>query len=185
MNIICLGINHRTAPASLRERLSCNESKLKTMLARSGHGEREAVTPFSELGVLSTCNRVEIYAVASKPDARDLVGLLAETSGVSDADLEGHTYSYRGSEAAGHLFRVASGLDSLVLGEPQIFGQVSEARAWALRVVASGHILSRLFHAVIHDGKRASSEPALAARTRSVFLARSGVRFRRPTPRSC
>ena len=126
MNIICLGINHRTAPASLREQLSYTESKLKAMLARSSHGEREAVTPFSELGVLSTCNRVEIYAVASKPDARDLAGLLAETSGVSDVDLEGHTYIYRGSEAAGHLFRVASGLDSLVLGEPQILGQVSD-----------------------------------------------------------
>ena len=168
MNIICLGINHRTAPASLRERLSYNESKLKAMLARSSHGEREAVTPFSELGVLSTCNRVELYAVASQPDAHDLVGLLAETSGVSDKDLEGHTYDYQDSEAADHLFRVASGLDSLVLGEPQILGQVSEAHTLALRVGASGLILSRLFQAAIHAGKRARSETAISSKPATV-----------------
>ena len=168
MNIICLGINHRTAPASLRERLSFNESKLKTLLARSGHGEREAVTPFSELGVLSTCNRVELYAVASQPDTRELVGLLAETSGVSEKDLNGHTYQYRGREAAGHLFRVACGLDSLILGEPQILGQVSEAHTLALRVGASGLILSRLFQAAIHAGKRARSETAISAKPATV-----------------
>ena len=168
MNIICLGINHQTAPASLRERLSYSESKLKAMLARSSHGEREAVTPFSELGVLSTCNRVELYAVASQPDARELVGLLAETSGVSDKDLEGHTYEHRDSEAADHLFRVASGLDSLVLGEPQILGQVSEAHTLALRVGASGLILSRLFQAAIHAGKRARSETAISVKPATV-----------------
>ncbi len=168
MNIICLGINHRTAPASLRERLSYNESKLKAMLARSSHGEREAVTPFSELGVLSTCNRVELYAVASQSDAHELLRLLTETSGVDDKDLEGHTYNYRDSEAAHHLFRVASGLDSLVLGEPQILGQVSEAHTLALRVGASGLILSRLFQAAIHAGKRARSETAISVKPATV-----------------
>ena len=138
------------------------------MLARSSHGEREAVTPFSELGVLSTCNRVELYAVASQSDTRELVGLLAETSGVGEEVLEGHTYDYLESEAADHLFRVASGLDSLVLGEPQILGQVSEAHTLALRVGASGLILSRLFQAAIHAGKRARSETAISANPATV-----------------
>jgi len=168
MNIICLGINHRTAPASLRERLSYSESKLKAILARSSHGEREAVTPFSELGVLSTCNRVELYAVAAQPHARDLLGLLAESSELSIQDLEEHTYDYRGGEAAYHLFKVASGLDSLVLGEPQILGQVSEAHTLALRVGASGLILSRLFQAAIHTGKRARSETAISTKPSTV-----------------
>ena len=166
MHIQCLGINHRTASVSMRERLAFNEDSLRATLARIGCGG--IGDSFSELIILSTCNRIELYSVSSclEPDGLSL--LLSETRGVPADELSPHLYHYLDESAVRHLLRVASGLDSLVLGEPQILGQVTNALELARGAGSSGPILSRLFQNAIHTGKRARSETHIARNPASV-----------------
>lgn len=162
MHIHCLGINHRTAPLEILERLYVSKDQAEAMLSRAGCGRDADRDGLLELVLLSTCNRVEAYALSLNEDSAPLRALLAESGGLSEDSLVRHLYHHHGLEAVRHLLRVSAGLDSMVLGEPQILGQVAEAHTRALRVDSSGPILSRVFRSAIHAGKRARSETDIA-----------------------
>jgi glutamyl-tRNA reductase len=166
MHIHCLGLNHTTASVSLRERLAFNEGSLRAALARLGCGG--IGNSFSELVILSTCNRIELYAVSPRFEPDDLGLLLSEMRGVPTEEFTPHLYHYVDEDAIRHLLRVASGLDSLVLGEPQILGQVTSAFELARGAGSSGPLLSRLFQHAIHAGKRARTETHIARNPASV-----------------
>lgn len=168
MHIHCLGLNHRTASLNLRERLSFQEDRLKAVLSDFGCGQGCKPESVSEMAILSTCNRVELYAVSSCPDSESLVGFLEQTQGIAAAEFRPHLYHLLDEEASTHLFRVAAGLDSLVLGEPQILGQVTAAFEAARDQGAAGPILSRLFQAALRAGKRARAETAISQNPSSV-----------------
>ncbi len=170
MHLFCLGLNHRTADLALRERVAFSEEDIRAALARLGCGQNGArPAQVAEMVILSTCNRTEIYATSPEADVfATLEAFLAEAKGLSPEMLDGHLYRYRDDEAVRHLFRVAAGLDSLVLGEPQILGQVT--RAWEL---ARGQgtvraVLGRLFQAAVHAGKRVRTETAIGHNPASV-----------------
>ncbi len=161
MHIHCLGINHRTADLALRERLAFTPERLGAALARLGCGGGNSLENIQELVVLSTCNRVEIYAVAPGNAFASLEQFLSETQQVPVREFAGSLYRLQNDEAIGHLLRVAAGLDSLVLGEPQILGQVAEAYSLARRHGTAGKIISRLFQTAIYAGKRTRTETAI------------------------
>jgi glutamyl-tRNA reductase len=155
MRIVHVGLNHRTAPVELRERAAVPEAGIAPLLKRM-----VAARPVREVALLSTCNRVEFTLVTHDPDAA--IALVHDWfARVSDMPLEsvaGHLYSFASEEAVRHLFAVATGLDSLVLGEPQILGQVKSAYERALAAGTAGHVLHRLFQATFAAAKRARSE---------------------------
>lgn len=167
MSIFCIGINHETAPIALRERLALSDAQQRAALARCGCGEREATGSYSELILLSTCNRVEMYTVGATSFA-EAEELLAEIAGVALEEIASHLYRYQDLEAAAHLFTVAAGLDSMVLGEPQILGQVAEAYTLALSVGSTGLVLSRLFQCAIHAAKRSHHETSISTNPATV-----------------
>jgi len=149
------GMNHRTAPIALREQLALEEEKIREILADlAGRGLLE------EIMILSTCNRVEVYGVAAVPgEARSLAfGRLASQRGLAWRDLEPLIYTLTGEEAALHAFRVAASLDSMVLGEPQILGQVKDAFALAQSVGTAGLVLHALMSQAFSAAKRVRSE---------------------------
>ncbi len=168
MHILCLGINHHTANVNLRERLAFSAIRLETALARLGCGGGSTLPEIQEMIILSTCNRVEIYAVADNSTFDALEQFLAETSGVPMVEYSPHVYRLRGEETIAHLLRVAAGLDSLVLGEPQILGQVTDALSAARSHGVAGKILSRLFQTAIFAGKRARTETVISHNPASI-----------------
>ncbi len=166
MHIHCLGLNHTTAPVSLREKLDFSEEAVQASLARLGCGG--GLQSVSGLVILSTCNRVELYAVAAEMAYGELETFLYEARGVDVEELRPHLYQYSDADAVEHLMRVAAGLDSLVIGEPQILGQVTRALELARAQDASGPLLNRLFQAAIHTGKRAHTETGISRNPASV-----------------
>lgn len=163
MHILCIGVNHRTASVSLRENLSLGEETLRATLARFGRGTEDSGGILSELAILSTCNRIELYSLSVSSDHEALTILLEEVSGVSRRAFEQHLFQLEGQEVARHLFRVAAGLDSQLLGEPQILGQVAESHVTALQVGSTGPVLARLFQTAVHAGKRVRNESAISS----------------------
>ena len=163
--IVLTGLNHKTAPIAVREKIfaGCQEKKdlLPDLLSLSG---------VEEVLYLSTCNRVEIIAsVADEGLAlKDLKDFLAMSGGLSQADAAGCFYEYRGDEAVRHIFRVASSLDSMVMGEAQILGQVKDAYREALEKYATGVVLNRLMHCSFRAAKRVRSETGIAVNPVSV-----------------
>lgn len=155
MRICHVGLNHRTAPVELRERAAVNEADIPALLQ-----QMVSHKPIREAAVLSTCNRVEFTLVTHDPDAS--IALVhqwfADASGMPLAEIIDHLYSHTSEAAVKHLFGVASGLDSLVLGEPQILGQVKSAYEHALTAGTAGHILHRLYQATFQAAKRARTE---------------------------
>ncbi len=166
MQILCLGLNHQTAPLGLRERLVFSEDTLRAALSRLSCGD--GIGSVTEIVILSTCNRIEIYAASRQPAFSELEAFLSETRNVPADELRPHLYRHKGSDVIHHLLKVAAGLDSLVLGEPQILGQVTRALELACGVGAAGPLLSRLFQAAIHAGKRARTETAISRNPASV-----------------
>ncbi len=150
MSLFALGINHQTAPVALRERVAFGEDALPSAL-----GALHALPQVHEVALLSTCNRTELYAVADD-DGQALVDWLATHP--SGSDLRAYLYRHRDGEAVRHLFRVATGLDSLVLGEPQILGQVKQAWAAARGAGTLGGQLDRMFQHAFVTAKRARTE---------------------------
>ena len=138
MKFFVLGLNHNTAPVELREQLAVNSSDL---VSRARHVKRFG--DLDEIVLLSTCNRVEIYATAS--NQRHPTSSLLQSLCVEPRDFGANTYVYEDFEAARHLFRVASGLDSMVLGETEITGQVKKAYELAQRAQLTGGTLNRVF----------------------------------------
>jgi glutamyl-tRNA reductase len=168
MHLLLVGVSHRTAPVDLRERLDFQargvETALRTLVARGS--AREAV-------VLSTCNRAELYAVCDDVRAAeaDIAGFISDYHGIDPAALKPHVYNFADADTARHLFRVAAGLDSLVVGEPQILGQVKEAQDAAHTVKTSGPLLTRLFQSSFGVGKRVRTETGLGSGAVSVSFA--------------
>ncbi|MFQ5860587.1 MAG: glutamyl-tRNA reductase [Dehalococcoidia bacterium] len=165
MNLLVVGLNHRTAPVEVRERLAVTRDQLPDAL---GHLKRV----LSQGLILSTCNRAEFYTLSQ--DHTSEARLKEFVSGyfhVSLAGLAGHLYSYAHQECVHHLFRVASGLDSMILGESQILGQVRDAFAAATKAKTVGGPLSRLFHQAIRVGKRARRETRIGHNALSVSRA--------------
>jgi glutamyl-tRNA reductase len=168
VRILLLGMSHRTAPVELRERLA---------VADTAPPLQKLVTcdEIDEAVLLSTCNRVEVVGVTRSLEAarlrlrsffaRDLAG---EAAGLTPAGLEPHLYEHVDAEAMRHVLRVACSLDSMVLGEPQILGQVKEAWQSAAECGASGPLLGRLFQHALSTAKRVRSETGIAARPVSV-----------------
>lgn len=167
MHIHCLGLNHKTASIQLRERAAFNEEALKAALARMGCGHT-GMDAVSEMVILSTCNRVEIYGVASDLDFDLFEKFLSDSRKVPLPELKPYLYHLSDEQAAEHLLEVAAGLDSLVLGEPQILGQVTHALEIARSQDTAGPLLSRLFQAAIHAGKRVRTETAISRNPASV-----------------
>jgi glutamyl-tRNA reductase len=167
MHILCLGLNHQTANVGVREKLAFSETDIKASLSLLANGDsfRDSL---KEMVILSTCNRVEIYAATPDSSFKSVGQFLARARGLPFEDVEPHLYCYSDAEAVNHLFRVASGLDSLVLGEAQILGQVSDAFELARGKAATGPILSRLFQAAIYSGRRARSETRISHNPASV-----------------
>ncbi len=172
MSVYCLGVNHRTAPVALRERVAYTPRAMDAALARVGCGQPETHLPITELVILSTCNRVELYGAlrrAAEPAPWPVLEqLLASTTGVGITALAPHLYRHDGPHAVRHLCRVASGLDSMVLGESEILGQVADALKVALRQGAAGPVTSALFRTAVRAGKRARTDTGIGAHAASV-----------------
>ena len=171
MNILLLGLSHKTTPIEVRERLAFSAAMTRSALTHFGRihpqGHLEGV---HEGVILSTCNRLEIYAVVGNPkDAQTaIINFLAQSCNVQPETFVEHLYIHQDEKAVRHLMRVASGLDSMVLGEPQILGQITEAYEMALAQGSAGTVLSALFRAAIHAGKRARTETNIGVSSVSI-----------------
>jgi glutamyl-tRNA reductase len=166
MHILSLGLNHTSAPLHLRERLAFDEEQVRASLARLACGQISS--SLAELIILSTCNRIEIYAASNQLAFDELEAFLLDARAVSAHELHPYMYRRHDMDAVSHLFHVAAGLDSLVIGEPQILGQITRALELARGQNAAGPILNRLFQAAIHAGKRARTETAISRNPASV-----------------
>jgi glutamyl-tRNA reductase len=165
INLVVLGVSHRTARVALREKLSVVPEQLEATLR-----ELKTLPGVREVALLSTCNRVEIYAVAADVDAtlRAMSGDLARRAGMLDAEIEPHLYSRVERDALRHLFRVASSLDSLVVGEPQILGQVKATHDDAARIGTTGPGLDAFFRGAFRVAKRVRRDTEIARNPVSV-----------------
>ncbi|HVR81533.1 MAG TPA: glutamyl-tRNA reductase [Luteimonas sp.] len=163
-NLIVIGLNHQTAPVSLRERVAFADHMLPAALAAL-----RALPSVREVALLSTCNRTELYAVADD-QGRELGHWLASHP-ADGGDLHAYLYRHQDADAVRHLFRVATGLDSLVLGEPQILGQVKQAWSAARGAGTLGGQLDRLFQHAFVTAKRARTDTRIGANPVSVASA--------------
>src|SRR5919201_1451881 len=156
--LLALGISHKTAPLALRERLALPEGRAATVLR-----DLVAQPEIHEAVAISTCNRTELYLVASDPVEAESAALstLSRQAGIPPTELLGSLYSPREMDAARHLFGVAAGLESMIVGEAEIQGQVKRAYELALVEGATGPITNRLFRDALATGKRARSETAI------------------------
>lgn len=168
MNIILIGMNHKTAPVEIRERLSisCEENSAPLPEILEIRALKEAL-------YLSTCNRVEVLARVEDAGAavESLRGFIFSRGNLSAEEMGKCLYIYRDEEAVRHLFRVASSLDSMVMGEPQILGQVKDAYRQCVEHKASGIILNRLLHHAFRVAKRVRTETGIANNAVSVSFA--------------
>ena len=163
--LLAIGISHKTAPLELRERLALTEGRAVGVL-----GELVDAGEVQEAAAISTCNRTELYLYASDGVAAESRALatLAREADTRPTELIGQLYSLRGAEAAEQLFRVTAGLDSMIIGEAEIQGQVKRAYELALVEGATGPILNRLFRGALAAGKRARTETGISERALSV-----------------
>jgi glutamyl-tRNA reductase len=171
MKLLLIGLNHKTAPVEVRESLAFNATTLRSGLTHFDANHAHAHLDHVREGViLSTCNRLEVYTLVHDPQiARQaIINFLAESRGISQEKFEPYLYIHHNEEVVEHLMRVASGLDSMVLGEPQILGQITDAYESALAQRAAGTVLSKLFTAAIHTGKRARTETAISVNASSI-----------------
>lgn len=166
MHITCLGLNHTTAPIELREQLSLNDDAIRSALTHLAH--EQPGSPIAELVILSTCNRIELYAVSTHGAITELETFLSNVSRMPPQRFRSHLYRYEDVDAARHLFEVAAGLDSLVIGEPQILGQVTRALEISRAQNMAGPMLNRLFQSAIHAGKRARTETNISRNPASI-----------------
>ena len=167
MRLLALGISHRTAPLDVRERVDFARAGFQPALAALA-----ARNVAREIVIVSTCNRAEVYVAADTDAVVDaLAAFYSEYHQVSPEEIRQHLYVHRGADAARHLFRVTAGLDSLVVGEPQIMGQVKNAYTAATQEHFTGTLLNRLFHTAFTAGKRVRSETGLGEGAVSVSYA--------------
>jgi len=168
MHIVIVGLSHNTAPVEIREKLAfaptAMEQPLRQMLA---------LPAVAEGLIVSTCNRVELCAATKEPEAAivELRRFLADFHEISADEINDKLFEYQGEEAIRHLFRVASSLDSMVLGEPQILGQIKTAYGYAAEFKTVGLILNRFLHKAFSVAKRVRTETAIASNAVSVSFA--------------
>ncbi|UHL63905.1 glutamyl-tRNA reductase [Paralcaligenes sp. KSB-10] len=172
VDVLTFGLNHVSAPVAVRERVSMPLDLLKPALdgLRSAFG-----ASVKEAAILSTCNRTEIYCAAEPHVSEQLPAWMAEFNRLEAGSLRPHLYQYQQNEAVRHAFRVASGLDSMVLGEPQILGQMKEAVRAANEAGALGTMLHQLFQRTFSVAKEVRSQTAIGAE--SVSMAAAAVRL--------
>jgi glutamyl-tRNA reductase len=166
--LIVVGLNHRTAPVEMRERVAVPASRH----AKAVH-DLALREHLAEVVLLSTCNRIEIYARCTKFHAAvsDILEFLAEQASASPEDFAEHLYTYYDDGAVAHLFGVAAGLDSMIIGEGEILGQVREAWRNAFEQGSAGQMLSRVFRQAVVVGKRARTETAIGRKALSISSA--------------
>ena len=168
MQLFTLGLNHQTAPLAMRERVAFAAERLQTALTELVHRK-----PVREAAILSTCNRTEIYCAAGEPGAA--LDWLADYHALAAADLRPYVYTLPQADAVRHAFRVAAGLDSMVLGEPQILGQMKDAVRTAEAAGTLGTLLSKLFQRSFAVAKEVRSNTAIGANV--VSMAAAAVRL--------
>lgn len=163
--LLALGVSHKTAPLDLRERLSLTEGRAVGALR-----ELTAAPGIHEAAAISTCNRTELFLVVSDPVEAEstALGVLTRQAEIRPTELLGHLYSLRSTEAVRHLFRVTAGLDSMIVGEAEIQGQVKRAYELALVEGATGPILNRLFRGALAAGGRARDETGVSEKGLSI-----------------
>jgi glutamyl-tRNA reductase len=171
MAVWALGLNHNTAPLDLRGRFAFAVEQMGPSLTTL----RNTFTGDSEVAILSTCNRTEIYGAGTHTQMQQTLAWLAQSGGVPMDALQGHTYELTESDAARHAFRVASGLDSMVLGEPQILGQMKDAVRAASEAGALGTTLNQLFQRSFAVAKEVRSSTEIGAH--SISMAAAAVRL--------
>lgn len=164
MSFFALGVNHQTASVELRERIAFNAERLAILLE-----EQRQQSTLNDIVVVSTCNRTEVYAMTN--DVDDVLHWLAKSNNIDIKQLNHHIYRYENVQAVTHLMRVASGLDSLMLGEPQILGQVKSALALAKDAQTVSPELNRIFEYAFYAAKRVRSETAVGAHAVSMGYA--------------
>jgi len=155
--ILAIGVSHKTAPVAVREKLALPPARATEFLRdlRGDAAVREAVA-------ISTCNRTELYVVGDPVEAETAaLGMLARQAGIRPTELAGPMYSLRNCDAARHLYRVTSGLESMVIGEAEVQGQVKRAHEHALASGTAGPLTNRLFRAALATGKRVRTETAI------------------------
>lgn len=167
MSIVLVGVNHKTAPVEMRELLAFSEEACTQGLRQLVDGEivREGL-------IVSTCNRVEVLTATAiggtKEGTERITNFLSESRNLPPEFFFQHVYNRQDDEAVRHLFRVASSLDSMVVGEPQVLGQVRRAYSLALEAGTAGRVLNRLVHHAFHVAKRVRSETGIAANAVSI-----------------
>lgn len=168
--LVAIGLNHQTAPVEVRERLAMSDERVGfhlQALLKNGHAK--------ETVILSTCNRVEVYALVDEDEGgQAILGYLSAAHG-DGPSLTGYLYHHKGEAAVRHLFRVAASLDSLVLGEPQILGQIKSAYEAALENRSAGRVLNRVMRRAISVGKKVRTETEIGSATVSVGTAGVGL----------
>lgn len=168
MNLLSIGASYRTADVAVLERLAIAEAAVPDVL------QKLLAQPYvGEAVVVSTCNRVEVYAAVSgfHGGLGDICNVLAEHSGIPAAELAGHLYVHYGEAAVRHSFRVSSGLDSMVVGEAQILGQLRDSYHAATEVDSAGRLLHELMQQALRVGKRAHAETGIDKAGQSVVTA--------------
>jgi glutamyl-tRNA reductase len=158
--LLALGISHKTAPVALRERLAFTEAEASAFASQA-----TATPEVREAVVISTCNRTEVYLVVGDPvrAESDVLGLLASRASIRPTELAEAIYSPRNCDAARQLYRVTAGLESMIVGEAEIQGQVKRAHESAMRAGATGPLSNRLFAAALTTGKRVRTETSIGA----------------------
>ena len=171
MAVWALGINHNTAPLDMRGRFAFAMDQIAPHL----QGLRQSMERVPEAAIVSTCNRTEIYCAGDASELERTLAWLAQSGGVTTAELRSHIYQMEDGQAARHAFRVASGLDSMVLGEPQILGQLKDAVRAADAAGALGTTLSQLFQRSFAVAKEVRTSTEIGAH--SISMAAAAVRL--------
>ncbi len=166
MTLLAVGINYNTAPVAIRERLAFPADILDNTLKNLWN-----VKEISEAAILSTCNRTEFYYQAETDDQTPLVGWIADTKKIKPVEFAPYLYSYKDSQSIRHMFRVACGLDSMILGEPQILGQMKTAYHAANQAGTLGRNLSKLFQHTFSAAKKVRTDTAIGSSPVSVAFA--------------
>lgn len=170
-DILLVGLSHKTAPIEIRDCLAMDAVMLRSALTHFGDKHhQDQLVGVHEGVILSTCNRLEIYTVVDDVEAarQAIISFVAQATNTPVSQFETHTYHHLNEAAVSHLFKVVSSLDSLVLGEPQILGQITDAYELALSQRSARTIMSKLFQAAIHTGKRVRTETAIGVNPASV-----------------
>jgi glutamyl-tRNA reductase len=167
MSIVLVGLNHKTAPVAVRERLAFPDEACTASLRALVDG-----THVREGLIVSTCNRVEILATTEKATEdetlRHITNFLSTARSIPQTDFHKHLYTHADDEAVRHVFRVASSLDAMVVGEAQVLGQVRRAYSLAVEAGTAGRVLNRLVHHALHVAKRVRSETGIASNAVSI-----------------